>query len=65
MSKRDYDTFVGYSIYNPCGMDMKSHIVDDGEIYFFLKDAKKACKILMKEYENPELEVLKLERVVK
>jgi hypothetical protein len=45
-------------------MDMKSHIVEDGEIYFFLKDARKTCRIMKKEYENPELEVVKLERVV-
>lgn len=64
MGKRNYEVFVGYSIYNPCSGNMdKPCIADDGEVYFFLNDARKVCKRLSKEFENPELEVVKLTRL--
>lgn len=63
MSKRNYEVFVGYVVYNPQAWDGKAYICDDAEVYFFLKDARKECRRLTKEFDNPSLEVVKLTRL--
>jgi hypothetical protein len=63
MGKRNYEKFIGYTIYNPTNFEGKSCIADDGEVYFYLKDARKECKRLTRDFENPTLEVVRMERV--
>ena len=65
MGKRNYEKFVGYAVVNPQNWEGKQCVADDGEVYFYLKDARKECRRLVKEFENPTLEVVKLEKVDK
>jgi hypothetical protein len=63
VGKRNYEVFVGYAVVNPQNFEGKMCVADDGEIYFYLNDARRECRRLTKEFNNPTLEVVKMERV--
>jgi hypothetical protein len=64
MGKRNYEVFVGYTIYNPEAFGGVPVVASDGTVYFYLKDARRVRNKLAREFDNPDLEVVKLERVV-